>query len=62
MTYSGNNLDLFVLHLIENVSVLQSLNQSRSFFYLSIQKGYKVLQFRTTIFKIFRKPFAACFI
>lgn len=58
-THLSNNLDLFILHLVEYVGILQSFHQGWAFFDLAVQEGNKVLKFCAPVFKIFGEPFTS---
>lgn len=50
--YIGNDLDLFVLHLVEDIGVAQGFQEKRPAFVLSVKELDKLLQLSVAFFKV----------
>lgn len=62
VTHISNNLDLLVLHLVEDICVAEGLHERRPYFDLLVKELDKVLQLRTSFLKVLGEFLSSCLI
>lgn len=62
MTYVSNNLDLLVLHLIEDVCISEGLQELRAGFHLLLEELHKLVELCASLLKVLGELLSSCFV